>query len=80
MTLCIAYPVDSGDIDAAGVGHMPIDMVAALIESLDTYNVPWVWATECDHLDLDDCGRPCHHLECPRCGLLIPTPDTPEEA
>ena len=28
----------------------------------------------CEHLNLDDCGRACHHLECVDCGLLIDTP------
>lgn len=33
----------------------------------------------CDHPDFDDCGYTCHHLECVMCGLLIDTPDEPEE-
>ena len=34
---------------------------------------------ECDHFDLDDCGKTCHHLECVDCGLLIETPDGADE-
>ena len=40
---------------------------------------PQEWGEDCAHPNLDDCGRPCHHLECPDCGLLIETPDQPED-
>jgi hypothetical protein len=25
----------------------------------------------CEHTNLDDCGRTCHCLECPDCGIVI---------
>lgn len=81
MTLCIEYPLsdEPGDIDSMGVGHMPIDTVASVIDSLEKDGIPWSWTVECDHLDFDDCGRPCHHLQCVHCGVLVATPDTIEE-
>lgn len=30
---------------------------------------------ECQHTYADDCGRTCHHLVCPDCGISMETPD-----
>lgn len=75
MTLCINYNAIEGTSDSIGVGHMTVHSVETIIDDLERSGIPWSWANECEHLDLDDCGRPCHHLECPHCGLLIATPD-----
>lgn len=43
----------------------PLEALAVILRRME----------DCEHPSLDDCGRTCHHLECPDCGILIDTSD-----
>jgi hypothetical protein len=69
------------DRDPREWGWLELLDVTDDVDELDTDSIKIEQVTQdnCDHPDFDDCGRTCHHLQCVVCGLLIDTPDSPDE-